>query len=227
MRARRSVVGCLVVIAMGAVLIAGCARKGPEPVAETTTTVVTPPAPAATPPAAPAQPQVTSPAAKTPAAPLPGATKAPTPAPVPPVPAAAPRKASPAQPATPASARPTAPTPGPAPAGAPGLVVVGTVTVVSYVPQPNEAPYDTCVTFIKYHVDKVESGEYAGQELLAVLWGLKDRTLMPAARFTPGQRHRLILEPFSKHPELARVMQADDTGEYKLQPYWVVTFKPM
>ncbi len=105
-----------------------------------------------------------------------------------------------------------------------GTVIVGQIEVVSNVPEPSSVPYDTCVTFIKYRVDSVESGNYDGKELLAVFWGMKDGKLKPAARFSVGQRHRLTIQPFAERKELARVMQADDTNEYSLTPYWVVKY---
>jgi hypothetical protein len=103
-------------------------------------------------------------------------------------------------------------------------VVTGTIEVVSNVPDPSEVPYDTCVTFIKYKVTGVVSGSYEGGELLAVFWGMRDGKLQPAARFREGQSHRLTIEPFSEHSDLSRVMQADDTNEYSLTPYWVVSY---
>ncbi len=105
-----------------------------------------------------------------------------------------------------------------------GTVVVGKIQVVSNVPDPGSVPYDTCVTFIKYRVESVESGGYDAKELLAVFWGMQDGELRPAASFSVGQRHRLTIEPFSERGELARVMQADDTNEYSLTPYWVTSY---
>ena len=112
-----------------------------------------------------------------------------------------------------------------APENTKGTVVVGSIKIASQVPDPCEVPYDTCVTFVKYGVQSVESGQYDGDELLAVFWGMKDGELMPASRFAEGQRHRLRIQPFSQRPELTRVMQADDTGEYALTPYWVISYE--
>ncbi len=105
-----------------------------------------------------------------------------------------------------------------------GTVVVGKIELVSQVPDPSTVPYKDCVTFIKYRVESVESGEYEGEELLAVFWGMREAKLQPAAGFSVGQRHRLTIEPFSQRRDLARVMQADDTNEYSLTPYWVINY---
>ena len=102
--------------------------------------------------------------------------------------------------------------------------LVGEITLASHVPDPSTVPYKDCVTFVKYRVDSLEAGEYQGEQLLAVFWGMKDARLQPAARFSAGQKHRLTIEPFAERNELARVMQADDTNEYTLTPYWVTEY---
>lgn len=101
------------------------------------------------------------------------------------------------------------------------LIVQGEIVVASHVPEPGTVPYTECLTFIKYKVLAVEKGDYPHPEILTVQWGMKDNQLTPAARYKVGETHRLLLEPFDKHPELSRVMQADDTNEYELTPYWV------
>lgn len=108
--------------------------------------------------------------------------------------------------------------------GAQQTVVVGRITLASQVPDPSEVLYSTCLTFVKYAVEQVQSGDYGEEELLAAFWGMRDDKLQPAARFKPGQRHRLTLEPLSDHPELLREMQADDTDDYALTPYWVIEY---
>lgn len=101
-------------------------------------------------------------------------------------------------------------------------MVLGEVLLASHVPEPGTVPYTECLTFIKYKVLAVEKGDYPHSELLAVHWGMKENRLTPAARYKAGQTYRLHLEPFDRHPELSRVMQADDTNEYELTPYWVI-----
>jgi len=123
-------------------------------------------------------------------------------------------------------AKPEVPTPAPEPKPEKpeGTVVIGTVTVVSAVPDPATVPYKECVTFVKYKVDSVESGDYDGSEVLAVLWGMKEGKLKDAASFSPGQKHRLKIQPFSERKDLARIMQADDTNDYSSTPQWVVSY---
>ncbi len=141
-----------------------------------------------------------------------------------PAPTPSPPTTEPSEP-EPVPAEVSADEPTEAPAEAPGHpAVIGRIEIVSHVPDPSSVPYRNCVTFIKYSVEAVESGEYAGAELLAVFWGMRDAVLQPAARFAVGQRHRLTLQPFSEQKELQRAMQADDTDEYTLTPYWVVSY---
>jgi hypothetical protein len=126
--------------------------------------------------------------------------------------------------------QPTEPTrtePSPSRSGAAGpaakqasLVVQGEAVIVSRVPQPGTVPYRDCLTFIKYKVLSVERGEYPKPEILTVQWGMKENKLTAAARRKVGDRQRLELEPFDRYPELERVMQANDTDEYELTPYW-------
>ena len=171
-----------------------------------------------------------APPVASPPEPAPKLASSPPPKPISP-PAAAkaavpPKATAPAKPPTPLKAKPK-PTPAkPAPAAAKqgGTVVIGTIAAVSNIPDPSTVPYDTCVTFIKYKVSKVVSDSYDGDQLLAVFWGMRKGKLEPAARFTVGQSHRLTIEPFADRKDLARVMQADDTNEYSLTPYWVISY---
>lgn len=209
----------------------------PEPAAPTDTTQAAAPAPERAPapavdapPPAPPKSSAQAAAPREPAqapAPATKASQPPPPAkPTPPQPLpAAEQKAQATKPLAP----PQTGNPGPAEpfAGADeptGTVVTGTIVTVSKVPDPATVPYDTCVTFVKYKVNSVVNGSYGGDELLAVFWGMRDGKLEPAARFTTGQRHRLTVEPFSERTELSRVMQADDTSEYGLTPYWVAAY---
>jgi len=173
----------------------------------------------------------------TPEAPAEPAPPAPEPAPPPePLPEAQPAQpevdvrasTEAAPPPPPVEARKPQPAPAPTPEPEPkkdeSAVVIGTVTVVSRVPDPSSVPYKDCVTYIKYKVESVESGEYDGAELVAVHWGMKEKKLQPAASFSPGQKHRLTIDPFSNHPKLARLQTADDTDDYTNTPYWVESY---
>ena len=117
-----------------------------------------------------------------------------------------------------------APTPKPEPGKNESAVVIGTVTLVSQVPDPSSVPYKDCTTYIKYQVESVESGDYDGAELVAVHWGMKEKKLQPPASFTPGQKHRLTIDPFANHPKLTRLQTADDTDDYTSTPYWVESY---
>lgn len=225
---RRCVLLGLIVTAIVCSLAAGCGPKPPQPLGDDLSVAPAKPTSASPPATAPAaNVEVESP--KQPSSPTVPPQKAPGTTPATPQPVSAkPNPATKAPPAktAPPPARSQSATPRPAATAAKseGTVVVGTIEVVSKIPDPSTLPYDTCVTFIKYKVDKVVSGTYDGDSLLAVFWGLRKGKLQPAASFRVGQRHRLTIEAFSEHEELARVMQADDTNEYSLTPYWVVSY---
>ncbi len=114
-----------------------------------------------------------------------------------------------------------------APAADEDTVVIGRVSLVSHVPEASEVPYTECLVMVKYTVESVESGSYDDSELLAAFWGMRKGELQPAAKFRVGQRHRLVIEPLTNHPELQRVMQADDTNEYSLTPQWVIHYSAL
>ena len=102
------------------------------------------------------------------------------------------------------------------------LEIIGEVILVSNVPEPDQVAYSDCLTYIKYRIISVERGEYKDNEIIVVFWGMRESKLMPAARFKLGERHRLVLEPLSKHEELLHFMQADDTNDYEHIPYWML-----
>jgi hypothetical protein len=238
----KSVLVMILMVAV-ALCVAGCPSGSDEP-ARAVDAPPPPPAADLAPDEGPAdgqkpQPAQVPPATEQPAPPeaeatqpQPAAPEAPPPEPKPvqPKPEPAPAQAKPPPPVTKlptptATLSPAASAPAPpeqSRPGAAGTVVVGRITVASHVPDPSEVPYTECLTFIKYTVEEVQSGEYPESELLAVYWGMRDSKLQPAAKFAPGQRHALTIEPLSAHPELSRVMQADDTNEYALTPQWVV-----
>ncbi len=218
----------LIVAAIACALAAGCGPKPPQPMAQDLPMAPAKPTAASPPAAAPAT-NVGMEASKLPPTPpvAPQKTAATTPAAPQPTPAkpSPPTKAAPAKTTPPPSKSQSTATKQTATAAkSEGTVVIGTIELVSKIPDPSTLPYDTCVTFIKYKVNKVVSGSYDGDSLLAVFWGLRKGKLQPAASFRVGQTHRLTIEPFSEHEELARVMQADDTNEYSLTPYWVVSY---
>ena len=82
------------------------------------------------------------------------------------------------------------------------------------------------MTFTKYTVVSVESGEYSEGELLAAEWVMLDFELTRAAGYRPGDVHRLKLVPLADKEESdASVRQAktlDDTDDFTLMPFWVV-----
>lgn len=124
-------------------------------------------------------------------------------------------KVTPAPHASPAIAAVTAPTAVLAP-----LILRGEVVTVSQVPEPGQAPYRECLTFVLYRVLSLEKGSYKDPRILVAHWGMKGGQRLPPAHYRVGEKHRLELAPLSDHPELERVMQADDTGASEYAPYY-------
>ena len=99
------------------------------------------------------------------------------------------------------------------------LVIVGRVVKTSVMPEPNSAPYADCLTTILFEVERVESGHYSGREALAILWGMKNNRWLPAARFIPGERHRLTLISFKNvDPAVHSIQRVDDIDDYEHLP---------
>ena len=40
-----------------------------------------------------------------------------------------------------------------------------------------------------------------------------------------GQRHRLTIQPFAERGDLQKIRWVDETNDYTLMPYWVVSFE--
>jgi alginate O-acetyltransferase complex protein AlgJ len=123
----------------------------------------------------------------------------------------------------------TIPEPGPADASRPAVlpaqpaVVDATVLAVSHVPQPYTVPYKDCLTYMKVRVDNVVQGRYATDQLIAVLWGMKDNRLLPAASYVPGKRLRLKITPLQQAPaELRAARSVDDLEDYDHIPYFAL-----
>ena len=158
------------------------------------------------------------------------ATPAPTKAPTPiPTPKPTPKPRATAKPKPAATPRPVLrPTPRPTAAptksalNAGTIIVRATVEKTSKVPDPNSVAYSQSLVFLKYRVQSVERGQLKERDILAVHWGMKNKKLLPAARYRVGESHRLQLEPFDAHPELDRLMRNDDTEEFELPTYYVV-----
>ena len=102
------------------------------------------------------------------------------------------------------------------------LVIRATLQAVSTVPDPARAAYEECITFCRYKVEKVISGQYQGQTLVAATWGMRKAKHTPAASWKPGTVQTLTLEPLDAHKELDHVEQTTDAYEdLSLLPYWI------
>lgn len=128
-----------------------------------------------------------------------------------------------------APARAPAPAPTPAPAPAPGdssdleLEIEGTILQLSRVPDPSTAPYASSIGMTRVQVDRVVGGTFEGRELVAGLMVMRDRKLLPAARYARGDRVRMRLVPFNRAGRAVRSLQrSDDLEAFDLPTFWTI-----
>jgi hypothetical protein len=96
-------------------------------------------------------------------------------------------------------------TPGAKPAAAAAARIVLEARLVRPGPIPSPqaiAPYRHALSAGVYDVVKVVEGTYAGAQVLAAHWTIRDARVLADARRTIGTLYRLTLERYDDHPEL-------------------------
>jgi alginate O-acetyltransferase complex protein AlgJ len=110
-----------------------------------------------------------------------------------------------------------------APADASEIEIEGTIVQLSGVPDPATAPYASSIGMTRVQVDRVVRGAFAGRELVAGLMVMRDRMLLPAARYSRGDRVRLRLVPFGRAGRAVRSLQrSDDLEAFDLPAFWTI-----
>jgi len=110
-----------------------------------------------------------------------------------------------------------------APADSSEIEIEGTIVQLSRVPDPATAPYASSIGMTRVQVDRVLRGAFDGRELVAGLMVMRDRTLLPAARYARGERVRLRLVPFSRAGRAVRSLQrSDDLEAFDLPAFWAI-----
>ena len=85
----------------------------------------------------------------------------------------------------------------------PRLEVRATLAAVSPAPKPTELiPYTNALVVYEYDVEEVLRGSCKQKKLRVVHWGVLDLQKTPITSSKMGSSCRLVLEPFSGHPEL-------------------------
>lgn len=101
--------------------------------------------------------------------------------------------------------------------------LIATIEAVSAVPSAQQiAPYREVVTYVRYTVDKVLSGDYGGRRIVIVHWGMRNARHTTAASWRPGLRQRVKVDLFDSHPELDAITRAAGADDPTLTPYWAL-----
>jgi alginate O-acetyltransferase complex protein AlgJ len=109
------------------------------------------------------------------------------------------------------------------PSGTGEIEIEGTIVQTSQVPDPQTAPYASCVGMVRVKIDRVVQGPFAGRELVAGLLVMRNRVLLPPARHARGDRVRLRLIPFSRAGrEIRGLQRSDDIGAFDLPLFWTI-----
>lgn len=93
-----------------------------------------------------------------------------------------------------------APAKKPARKAAPALVVQGVVKAAARAPRPGSVPYKDAI--IALHLTGVKTVGAAKRrvpaQIVVFVWGMRNNKLTSAARFKPGQKLKLALQPWEK-----------------------------
>lgn len=118
---------------------------------------------------------------------------------------------------------PVADVPVAAPANPDEIEVEGTIVQTSQIPDPQTAPYASCVGMVRVKVDRAVRGQFTARELVAGLLVMRNRVLMPPARYAAGDRLRLRLIPFSRAGrEIRGLQRSDDIEAFDLPLFWAL-----
>ncbi|HET6164956.1 MAG TPA: hypothetical protein VFG37_14900 [Planctomycetota bacterium] len=93
---------------------------------------------------------------------------------------------------------------------APPATVVATLMETTHI-DPAKWDYPFCLGVMEYRVDGVEAGKVDGERIWVAFPILEKHQATAANSFTPGLRHRLVLEDVRLHHDLERVSWGDDT----------------
>lgn len=98
------------------------------------------------------------------------------------------------------------------------IVIMGTIEAAAGVPRPGSVPYRDAVMAVHLSRVKAVQGAAQGEEIVVYLFGMRDNRWTPAARYKPGERVTLILQPWdrarAKYGSLNRI-ELDDP-DFKL-----------
>jgi hypothetical protein len=102
------------------------------------------------------------------------------------------------------------------------VVFTGEVLAVSKpLSRFNIQPYRECLILTKYRVIGKAEGKLAGDEVLVVHWGLKNLVPTPESQFKPGEKQRLVCEPFAAFKKLERYPMGNNIPDSIGRDWWL------
>ncbi|HUU69689.1 MAG TPA: hypothetical protein VM186_09200 [Planctomycetota bacterium] len=100
---------------------------------------------------------------------------------------------------------------------------IGAISKVSHVPTLAEiAPYDDALTYVRYRIQEMVTGDYAGKEIIVAHYVIKDKKETDAAKWQPGHKQLLTVDRLDAHPKLEELPAADEANDLGLVPYSAV-----
>ncbi len=99
-----------------------------------------------------------------------------------------------------------------------------TVGRISQVPDPRDAPYEDCITYIELLADPPALSRLPQSDILAAFWAFRNRMKLPASSYKTGERLHVSLVPFADiENRVSTTMQVDDVGDFALPVYWAIS----
>ncbi len=100
---------------------------------------------------------------------------------------------------------------------------MGTVEIASSVPDPANADYDNCLTFLRVRVAEADETAFDGRYILVVTWGFKERETSPTAAIKEGDTLLIVVQPYDEVAgDYDEFMRVDDTDDYASPVYWLL-----
>jgi len=107
--------------------------------------------------------------------------------------------------------------------GSTAISLIGVIMKISHVPMLAEiAPYEDAITYARYRIQDVVTGDYAGRDIIVAHYVIKDKKETDAAKWQPGHKQLLTIDRLDAHPKLEELPSTDEANDLTLGPYGAV-----